>query len=141
MHALLVWVDMTALVDEGLDPQAELRAQRREQRASEVGIVYYLCVGDRIKIGYTADLTRRRTEYPPTAELLATEIGTRALERRRHEDFRVYLAGGREWFYPAPELISFVQSIPAPSPPESSRDHLRRSLVARQTVETARRVG
>lgn len=63
------------------------------------GVVYYLLVGDRIKIGWTGGpLSQRLRAYPPETTVLATEPGTRADERDMHRSCRKWLVAGREWY-------------------------------------------
>src|SRR5690554_2780796 len=40
------------------------------------GWVYYIRVGDTIKIGFSQDVSQRMRTYPPNAELLAAHPGT-----------------------------------------------------------------
>jgi excisionase family DNA binding protein len=60
--------------------------------------IYYIRVGDFIKVGYSADIERRMRDYPPGTVLLAVEPGDRLTERKRHAQFRDSLAWGNEWF-------------------------------------------
>jgi hypothetical protein len=62
------------------------------------GYVYYLRIGDRIKIGWTSNVWQRTKAYPPNAELLATHPGTRETEKLMHAKFAHLLVDGREWF-------------------------------------------
>lgn len=77
----------------------------------EPGWIYYLRNDGIIKIGYTADIFRRTQSYPPNAQLLAVEPGTKKLERARHSLFHAHLAWGREWFHEAPELTAWIASV------------------------------
>lgn len=74
-------------------------------------VVYYLLIDGLVKIGYTQDFNQRIKAYPPSARLLATEVGTEALERSRHSDFVEYLALGREWFHPGPKLRAHIEAL------------------------------
>lgn len=73
------------------------------------GHIYYLLVGDLIKIGYTADLEQRMKNYPPNSQLLAGHPGTIKTERQMHSKFFNHLAKGREWFAVHEELISHIE--------------------------------
>lgn len=75
------------------------------------GTIYYARIDDTIKIGFTTDLDKRMRQYPPTSQLLATEPGTKKLEKVRHSLFAVYLAHGREWFTPNPELDAWINEL------------------------------
>lgn len=76
-----------------------------------VGTIYYLRVGDLIKIGFTVNLTGRLQAYPPNSVLLATEMGTPQGERSRHRQFDSALAYGKEWFTPTPELLAHIEQV------------------------------
>lgn len=81
------------------------------KEALSQGWVYYLRVGDQIKIGFSTDVRRRLRSYPPGSELLALEPGDKKLERRRHNEFFEWLAAGREWFEPSDELLKHIQDV------------------------------
>lgn len=68
------------------------------KRGDQPGWVYYLVIGQRVKIGYSTDVRRRMANYPPGSELLAVEPGSKQLEARRHREFAGSLLDGREWF-------------------------------------------
>lgn len=97
----------------------ERTARRSEARkSSESGSVYLLQIdgGDRlIKIGYTSrpharfQILAGSTPYPLV--LLALYAGTIFDEQALHKRFRAHRARN-EWFLPAPEIISFAESIP-----------------------------
>lgn len=74
-------------------------------------VVYYLRIGNLIKIGTTVDIIRRLRQYPPNVKLLGTEPGDARVERVRLEQFRHLLANGREWFTPAPDLIQHIKAL------------------------------
>jgi hypothetical protein len=75
--------------------------------------VYYLRVGDMIKIGVTTQLDRRVASYPPGSELLAVERGGLDLEARRHAQFSHLLVGRKEWFRPGPDLLDHIAALAA----------------------------
>lgn len=74
-------------------------------------IIYYLRIGEHIKIGYSANFTIRRRFYPPDSELLAIEPGSKAIELRRLRQFTKHLSMRREWFTPAPELLAHIERL------------------------------
>lgn len=78
---------------------------------TEPGTIYYLRVGDLIKIGYTIDIDQRMRQYPPNVTLLATHPGTRETERQMHHKFLHRLTKGREWFSPCDEIDRHVQDV------------------------------
>jgi hypothetical protein len=85
----------------------------RQRRAPDVFVVYYLQVGEAIKIGYTANLPTRLRTYPPHAKLLTYEPGGPALEAQRHKEFAEDLTAGREWFAPSDRLLAHIAEIKA----------------------------
>lgn len=74
-------------------------------------VVYYLRVGSYIKIGYSANLAERMRAYPPDAELLAMEPGSRLLESKRLKQFGRYKQAAREWFEPGPLLLQHIKAL------------------------------
>lgn len=88
-------------------------ATRLIHHPAHPGDVYYLLIGDHIKIGWSKNVYRRLTSYPPDANLLGTEEGAKELERERHQQFHAYLAHGREWFLDAQEIRDHIATLPA----------------------------
>lgn len=74
-------------------------------------VVYYLRIGNHIKIGYSANLASRMGGYPPDTEVLAVEPGGRDLERLRHRQFAHQLRMGLEWFAPSLDLLLHIESL------------------------------
>ncbi len=70
--------------------------QTREAFMREHAIVYYLALGNRIKIGTTTDLPGRMAALPHE-ELVAFEFGSYKLEGQRHKQFAHARVVG-EWF-------------------------------------------
>lgn len=89
------------------------RAQREERKrfTPKTGQVYYVRVGDTIKIGHSDNVPRRIRQYPPGSALLAVEPGELALEHQRHYQFRAHRVAGREWYAPAPELMAHIDRV------------------------------
>lgn len=85
--------------------------QRLTARAAQPHHVYYVQVGDLIKIGYTSALKQRMASYPPGKRLLATETGDRRVELRRLGQFAAYRAAGDEWFHPSAELLAHINKL------------------------------
>jgi hypothetical protein len=79
--------------------------------ADRRGVVYYLLLGDRVKVGFTTNLATRLRDYPPHAHLLATEPGVKVLEAQRHRELRHSLTGGREWFAHSDEVQSHIAAV------------------------------
>lgn len=81
--------------------------------------VYFIEIGDRIKIGFTDDLTTRLKAYPPHSTLLGTREGGRVTEAHEHNQWRTHRAESREWFYAAEELRNYIAEMDNPPPVES----------------------
>lgn len=92
--------------------EAERREQRRREREDEERcIVYYVRVGELIKIGTTRNGVRSRMEnFPPDRQVLATEPGSYNRERLRHTQFGHLRASG-EWFHAAPALWNHIAEL------------------------------
>lgn len=88
-----------------------IAAYERAKRREELDVIYYVQVGELIKLGTTTNLARRMNGYPPDAAVLATEQGSYGLEGERIEQFSEYLAGRREWFHPGPRLVAHIESL------------------------------
>jgi hypothetical protein len=115
---------LLAFLGPDLDPAAvpgDVRAELLEQarrRADHGGVpktrkydpvVYYMRVGNRIKIGFTGDLIRRTQAVGPE-EVLATEPGSFAIEKRRHNEFGEYHVIN-EWFAQGPRLLEHIVKL------------------------------
>ena len=122
MNQYLVWHSWTddsvaaGMVAAFKERQVPLDAYTDEERAEikealQYGWVYYLRVGDQVKIGFSTDVRRRLRSYPPGSELLAVEPGEKKLERRRHNEFAEWLVAGREWFQPSAELLQHTRDL------------------------------
>ena len=79
--------------------------------AEQPGYVYYLRVGDLVKLGYSANPRERLRQYPPGSVLLALEPATPALERVRLDQFAESLLWGNEWFASTPELEAHIRKM------------------------------
>jgi hypothetical protein len=73
--------------------------------------VYYIRVGDLIKIGCTVNLSARLRSYPPASQILATERGGWKLEQQRHDQFAALRADRLEWYHPAPALLDHIAKL------------------------------
>lgn len=85
--------------------------KRKARAKGHPGWVYYLQVGDRIKIGFATDVRRRMRQYPPNSDLLATRPGDKKLERELHQHFAAFRTEGREWFSTHPELMVHIDEV------------------------------
>lgn len=87
----------------------ELLLEYRWQREFETCVVYYMRLGDLVKIGYTSNLENRVAAINPE-EVLATEPGGRLLEAQRHKEYAGLRVHG-EWFeYRAP-LTGWIDGL------------------------------
>ncbi|MDT0302918.1 GIY-YIG nuclease family protein [Streptomonospora wellingtoniae] len=77
------------------------------------GYIYYLQIGDYLKIGYTQSLHERLRSYPPNAELLAVNRGTEDDEKKVHEKFAAYCESGREWYRDVEEIRKHIAKVKA----------------------------
>jgi hypothetical protein len=77
--------------------------------ARPTGWVYFIRVGDLVKIGYTADPKRRFAALQPS-EVLHLEPGTMQDELRCHDAF-AHLRVDGEHFRPEADLLAFVADL------------------------------
>jgi hypothetical protein len=75
-----------------------------------VDVVYYLRLGERVKIG-TTFAPRQRFAALPHDEVLAFEPGDRMLERQRHREFAADRLGTSEWFALSPGIRAHVATV------------------------------
>lgn len=75
------------------------------------GHIYYLLVGELIKIGYTKNMEQRMRQYPPNSKLLAVHPGTMRTERQMHSMFFNSIAKGKEWFAVTPSLVKHIEDV------------------------------
>lgn len=71
--------------------------------------VYYMRIGNRVKVGWTTNLRARVAAIYPE-EVMVTEPGNRLLERARHEQFRDLHTHG-EWFRLEGPLIAHIAEL------------------------------
>lgn len=94
----------------------EMRPNRREAAplpSVPTSVVYYVRVGEQIKIGTTQQiLSRRFTDLPPGRQLLAVEPGGEQVEKARHTQFALErVAVNREWFTPSARLWIHIADL------------------------------
>lgn len=90
---------------------AAQRRAEREKTWTRVDTVYYMRIGNRVKIGFTTDLDARLAAINPE-ELMVTEPGTRMTERRRHDQFAELRTHG-EWFRLEGDLAQHIDALQA----------------------------
>lgn len=83
-----------------------------------VDVVYYLRLGERVKIG-TTYAPRQRFAALPHDEVLAFERGGRAVERMRHAEFADDRLGTSEWFALSPRIRAHAAALVAGRDPWS----------------------
>lgn len=92
--------------------KAEWSADRAGKPRGRRGLIYFLQVGDKVKIGFTQDVERRISELqvasPFNLKLLVTIPGSLVTERRLQKRFMA-LRVAREWFRYEPPIIGFVE--------------------------------
>jgi hypothetical protein len=96
------------------DERPDLTPERAElpywsTTAKPTGFVYFVRVGDLVKIGYTADPKRRFAALQPS-EVLHLEPGTMQDEKRCHAAFHHIRVEG-ELFRPDPDLLRFIDDL------------------------------
>jgi hypothetical protein len=84
--------------------------QRRKQALVQQSVVYYVKVGQYIKIGTTTNMRQRMLDLAVDA-VLATEPGGRALERQRHQEFADLRAIRNEYFWPEDRLLDHIEQV------------------------------
>lgn len=90
---------------------AEHRQRQAEAQAAH-SQVYYLRIGDRVKIGRTQNVRQRLIELRVDVEaLLATEPGGAERERERHLQFAAERVGRREDFNPSRRLLAHIEAV------------------------------
>lgn len=91
------------------------RERETQRRNAEDCVVYYVrLTGQRIKIGWTADLNTRMKSFRARAvDILAIEPGDYEVETRRHRQFAHLRIGRSEEFNESPELLSHIESLRA----------------------------
>lgn len=121
-HAMKIFTEMSdRLAEVKRDPMRLLMAgfdeietnRRRAARVKAPTVIYYVQVGDVVKIGVTSDLPTRLRAYPPHRKLLAYEPDTGGVEKRRHAEFAEYLHSGNEWFTLGPRLAKHIEGLRA----------------------------
>lgn len=103
-----------ACIQTYVDHHARLIAKAEEKARRSV--VYYMRLGDLVKIGWTTNLQRRRDVINPQ-EVMATEPGGRQVELRRHRQFDDLRVHG-EWFQLEPPLTEWIKGLKAASADE-----------------------
>lgn len=96
------------------EDRARLKAheKRRAEAFEAQSQVYYVRMGDRVKIGYSTNMRQRLAAFRLTEDsVLATEPGGRELELERHRQFADERVGRIEEFNPSRRLLAHIDSI------------------------------
>lgn len=92
--------------------KAERKRSREEAEQHRIGWIYFILVGDKVKIGYAFDLPRRLKQYPPGSLVLAAHWhAKKADEQALHQRFAQYRVAGREWYRDCPEIRDAAAEI------------------------------
>lgn len=81
---------------------------------STLGYVYFVRLGNRVKIGYSRNPAERFKEVP-LEEVLTITPGSQDDERAAHIRF-AHLRTTGEWFKAEPELLKYAKSLPSSIP-------------------------
>jgi hypothetical protein len=95
--------------DKGL-VRSRTAASRHDAAVATGEVVYYMRLGDRVKIGRSTNLASRIATFNPE-ELLAVEPGGATLESSRHKQFAELRTRG-EWFRYESPLTEWIASLP-----------------------------
>jgi len=93
------------------DPQvgSELVVTGSGKVEERTSVVYYMQLGNRVKIGTSGDLRNRVKQISPE-RVLATEPGGTATEKQRHRQFADLRVVG-EWFRLEGELVEHINEL------------------------------
>lgn len=94
------------------DEQRDAELDAAAKTAQERSVVYYVRIGDAIKIGYSSNLKQRISSLRARrSDVLAVEPGARKLEAQRHLKFASLRRGKREDFEPSFALIQHIDAV------------------------------
>lgn len=113
--AVVHWGDakLALGVQREIQEERDQARARREAAYADQSLVYYVRIGEHIKIGYSTNLKQRISQLrlQPTA-LLATEPGGRDLEKERHRQFSAdRIVSNREDFTLSPRLLAHIGAL------------------------------
>ena len=113
-HAKKLTVQVMIMTEKDPKPTPSQREKRRAKGIpvpeERMGLVYFVTFSDRIKIGFTTDLTGRMRTVPHD-EILAVIPGTVSDEQALHKQFDAIRITG-EWFADDPRLTDFIKTLP-----------------------------
>lgn len=95
-------------------PEVVWQVDRDHFKSSSEPVVYFIRMGDLIKIGTSANFLSRvkslRSQYSGQLTVIATTTGYFNVEQRYHEKFE-HLRKYGEWFEAAPELLAEIDQL------------------------------
>lgn len=80
-----------------------------ERPVSRIGWVYYIRIGNEVKVGYASNLLNRLRSYPPTAEFLHANRGTKNDEKVAHSMLYLHRVAAREWYAPHADVFTYIE--------------------------------
>lgn len=122
-HAAVVWRQLVAhqtknpkFIEAIADVNERLVARSIRQHeedkvdrlSSQDGDIYFIRLGELIKVGWTRDLWGRLKSYGASAVLLASYPATRTDETNLHRQLSPARAKGREWYEDGPIVAKFI---------------------------------
>lgn len=122
-HATVVWRQVQAVNGDPtvietthmLREKARARQSEEHEKAKVAkladlnGDIYFVRVGDLIKVGWSREVWNRVKSYGASAEVLCCYPGTRNDETNLHRQLRPALAKGREWYHDGPVIQMFLE--------------------------------
>lgn len=111
-HALHVWAQVNTDIEGG----QVRRPRTAKPKTAGAGSIYYLRIGDRIKVGYATDLAQRLRTYPPSSIVVAVHPGTLDDEKRLHARLALHRADGREWYHATDDMRLQLETLLAQHP-------------------------
>jgi hypothetical protein len=92
-----------------------------QQRAKDPFIkrpcVYFLSVGDLIKVGTSGNFEMRVASYPPHRKVIYVHYcpDAASLEQSILTQLRPHLAAGNEWFHPHDDVLGLIEELRQPA--------------------------
>lgn len=115
------FIDALADVNDRLAARQAIETEAKQAAfmARTSGDIYFVRVGDLVKVGWTRDLWQRLKSYGASAELLVSYPGTRNDETNLHRQLTPARAKGREWYEDGAIIAKFLDEALAKygSPP------------------------
>lgn len=97
-----------ALYRQGRKDEADAEA-KAQFMADRNGDIYFIRIGELIKVGWTRDMWSRLKSYGASAELLVCYPGTRDDETNLHRQLTPARAKGREWYHDGDVIAGFIE--------------------------------